>query len=220
MARAPFAVLLLAFAVLLPAAQAQAPVPTDPKITVSLEVTPTAAPVIPLGATAAFHVNVKLSMQYVICLSPATLTVKLDLKDTGLPGVAGTLPASVDIPVPANASPANAGQFSGQGNASVLLQVAVAMTTVPDHDHAFTLTANTPGAVPSGCQGASPNAPPVSTATKDVAIRTGPRPMATNMTSTGPSSLPSATAKKSFFVPLPLELGTLLAVGLAGRRRL
>jgi hypothetical protein len=232
---APAALLIAGFLlVAAPAALAQASTPADPTIAVSLEVAPK-APVVPLGGAQTFKVNVILSTNYIFCPNASTATVKLELKDMGLAGIVGTLPASVDVPLRANVQPPSATTTSG-GNATALLEVTVARSTMPDHDHGFTVTATTPTAAPSGCNTISPNAPKAATASAEVTLRTGPAPLSTgtgtgsvsvgvgdcsaNVSAPGVSVAASGTCttKKSFFVPLQLELAVLLAVGLLRRR--
>jgi hypothetical protein len=217
----------------LPAAQAQAGA-NDPKVSVSLEVSPK-APTIPLGSSQTFLVNVKLSTQNVFCNAQGTMTVKLDLKDTGLPGVTGALAATVDVPIHANVNPPTVTTTSG-GNNTARLVVTVASSASPDHDHGFTVLATTPATVPTGCQALSNVPPPAATATADVALKTGPAAMPTgtggvsvtagqcsaNVSAPGVSVSAAGscpTTKKSFFVPMPLQVAVLLAVGLLGRRR-
>jgi len=204
------AVLLL---VAIPAAQAQTP--ANPTVTVTLETG--APPTIALGETGTVKVNVKLDTNYIFCQNPGTMSVGIAITDAGLPGVTATAPSSIDIPIKANVGQASA-QTTSSGNATLLLTVTVAKSTTPDHDHAFTITASTPATTPSGCQTLTTMPPPVSKATKDASIRTGPAlAMSGTMTGTSGSDTSSST-KKSFFVPLQLEIGILLVAGLLRRR--
>jgi hypothetical protein len=217
----------------LPAAQAQAGA-NDPKITVTLEVTPK-APTIPLGGAQDFDVTVKLATQNIYCSSQGSVTVALALKDSGLPGVTGTLPTSLNVPVQANVNPPTV-TTNSQGSAVAKLSVTVASSAAADHAHSFTVTANTPAALPTGCSALSAVPPPAATATTDVAMKTG---SGSGMTSSGTGVGVTAgncaanvsagsvsvsaqgscsTSNKAFFLPLQVQVGALLAVGLLRRR--
>ncbi|HUR63300.1 MAG TPA: hypothetical protein VM241_02350 [Candidatus Thermoplasmatota archaeon] len=234
MLRLASALCLLALCTLaaLPAAQAQAGA-NDPKITVTLEVSPK-GPTIPLGGMQAFNVNVKLATANIFCTSAGKVTVALALKDTGLPGVVGTLPASVDVPIAANFAPPAPASTTSSGNATARLEVAVAATASADHAHGFTVTANTPATLPQGCQALSSVAPPPNTATAEVTLKTGPAGAAgtggvsvtagncsANVSAPGVTVSAAAscpTTKAAFFLPLQAQVATLLAVGLLRRR--
>ncbi|MCA1810419.1 MAG: hypothetical protein LC623_00205 [Halobacteriales archaeon] len=216
----------------LPAAQAQAGA-NDPKITVTLEVTPK-APTIPLGGAQDFDVTVKLATQNIYCSSQGSVTVALALKDSGLPGVTGTLPTSLDVPVQANVSPPTV-TANSQGSAVAKLAVTVASSAAADHAHSFTVTANTPAALPTGCSALSAVPPPAASATAEVAMKTGAG-MTSTATGVGATAGNCAanvsagsvsisaqgscpTTNKAFFLPLQVQVGALLAVALLARRR-
>jgi MYXO-CTERM domain-containing protein len=215
----------------LPAATAQAGV-NDPKIVVSLAATPK-SPTIPLGGSQAFQVTVTLATTNIFCSSPGKVTVGLMPKDSGLPGVTGVLPASVDVTVAANLAPGAASTTSG-GSATATLTVTVAGTAAPDHDHSFTVVASTPAALPNGCQSLSSSPPPAATGSVDVALRTGPAAASTSTGGTssgacaGSASAPGVTVsaqgscsstKKASFAPPLLAMTALAALALVARRR-
>jgi hypothetical protein len=216
----------------LPAAEAQAGA-NDPKMSVTVEATPK-TPTIPLGMAQTFKVNVKVATSNIFCSSPGTVPVKLELKDSGLPGVVGSLPTSVDVSIHANVNPPMVTTTS-DGNNTALLQVTVASSASPDHTHSFTVVATTPTTLPSGCQALSNVPPPAATASAEVGLKTGPGAVQTgtgsvsvtagecgaNVSAPGVSVSAGGACptKKSFFVPLPLQVAALLAFGLVARRR-
>jgi hypothetical protein len=216
----------------LPAVEAQAGV-NDPKVTVSLEVTPK-SPTIALGGAQAFKVNVIVHTTNIFCTSQATMAVKLELKDSGLTGISANFPASVDVPIKANVQPPVA-KADSDGNNTARLDVAVASSTMPDHTHSFTVTATTPTTVPVGCSAASAAQPPASTASAEVTLKTGPAPVQTgtsgvtvsagscsaSVSAPGVSVAAGAScpsSKASFFVPIQIQVAALLGVGLLRRR--
>lgn len=218
----------------LPAAQAQAGA-NDPRITVTLEVAPK-TPTIALGGEQTFNINVKLATNNIFCNSQGSVAVALSLKDTGLPGVTGTLPTSIDVPVRANVNPPSV-SVTSEGNNTARLVVTVASSASADHAHSFTVTATTPAALPSGCQSLSAVPPPASTATVDVGLKTGPAtggvPTGTggvgvtagtcsaNVSAGGVSVNANAcpTTQDSFFLPMQAQVAVLLLAGLIGRRQ-
>lgn len=213
-------VALAALVMLVPFASAQAA--NDPKVTVTMAVSPSTTPTIALGSSAVYNVTISVQADNLVCNGKGTVEVKLAQNSTGLAGVTGELPASVSVELPANFPPTG-GSLHQTGNAAATFTVTVSKTTMGNHDHSFTLTATTPNATPSGCQILSTTAPPASTATATVALKTGAAPVIVstatggNMTMTGTGS---TTTKKSSFVPVPLEMAALMAIVLVGRRLL
>ncbi|MEA3204342.1 MAG: hypothetical protein QOI63_2024 [Thermoplasmata archaeon] len=214
----------------LPAASAQAGV-NDPKIAVTVTVTPK-NPTIPLGGMQTFKVDVKLTTTNVFCPNPGKVTVGLAPKDSGLPGVVGTLPSSVDVTIAANVGGGQA-SVNSQGNNTASLVVTVDRTASPDHDHSFTVVATTPAALPSGCSALSASAPPVATGSGDVSLRTGPAGISGGTSGVTVSAgtcgatvaapgvsvaAGGSCTQKSFFVPLQLQVAALLGLALLRRR--
>ncbi len=177
----------------------------------NLEVTAVALPgAVPLGGTMQTNITVKLMLSVAPCTGNYVVPVALALDDTGLPGVMGALPATVEVPF----SYGNSVGIGATSEAKVPLKVFVAAKAAPDHDHSFKVTATAPNALPSGCVAATP--PPAKDATANVALKTGPAPI---VAPSGSATGSTSGSAKSFVLPLPIILGVLLAAGALGRRQ-
>lgn len=228
-------VLLLAFLAAVPAAQAQTQA-VDPKVSITVT-PPTAATIVPLGGTATIKVDVHVRIDNAYCSAQETISVTLaPPADSGIPGLAATLPASLNVALAPNLVPGTVPKQYVEGNATALLTVTAAKTTTADHDHAYSVKASTPAGFPGACRGASASGPAAASGEKAAAVRTGPAATMTDTMSGGVSvnagscganvSAPGVTvnagstdcSKKSFFLPLQVEVAVLFAVGLLRRR--
>jgi hypothetical protein len=223
-------------------ASAQAvPTPFDPAVTLSLT-GPLQAVGAKLGTQQDIALQVKLDVQNAACPSPTEVTVTLRVEDAQpVAGVTAAVPASVKIELPATFGPGGPGPDGlahAQGSESVSLHLAVAKA-VANGSASFRVVAEAPAGLPPGCQAPSPNPTAAQTKTLEVGVAidvdaalngTGAAaaatcPAASGATPTTPTTSTTAACahldpRPAFFLPLQVQVGVLLAMGLAGRRRL
>jgi hypothetical protein len=212
------AVAVLAVLLLVPAVAAQGPAPSV--TTSSLKVSASlASPTIALGSAATADVTVSLEITNIYCPNGGTGKIHLSAADepSSLSGLMGTLSATeIPFTVPATSSSTS---ISVSGPAK--LNITVAKSVIPDHDHAFNLTADFANSDLTGttapCVAATASGPgvPAAKGSTTLAIKTGPAPVDHNVT-TGPdgstTTTTSTAAKKS---PAPTFAVLLALVGAA-----
>lgn len=200
-------VLALAF---LPSVNAQLPAAASPSSSIKIEVDQVIQPV-ELGTSGTTPVQVTLSISNVFCPSPGTATVKLSVVDQPSPlqGITRTLSPTELVFNLTQSQYANPG-FTGSAQAT--LSYTVASSTLPNHNHAFNVSASFDGTV-TGCQAAS--AIPPASAGANYSLKTGMAPVAT----AGPD-VSGSTDETKTSPGLDFALaGWLLGAAVIGRRR-
>ncbi|HUR60957.1 MAG TPA: hypothetical protein VM286_01155 [Candidatus Thermoplasmatota archaeon] len=230
MARSAALFALLLLTGLAAPALAQAPTPLDPVVTLSLK-GPVQGVNAPLGSGQDISLQAALDATNTVCPSPSKVTVTLRVEVVQGTGVTATLPASIEVELPATAGtsgPGPDGLAHTQGATSVPLHVAVARSA-NSSSSVLRVTASVPGGIPSGCQ--APNADKV--AAQDRTIEVGLlTDIDQGLNGTGGTqasctfggsathdgiSCPQAP-RPAFFLPLEAQLLVLLGAGLFRRR--
>ncbi|MCA1818637.1 MAG: hypothetical protein ABR562_04055 [Thermoplasmatota archaeon] len=181
------------------------------------------------GGNASIAIKVHLQVGKILCQGtppsgPASATVHLAVSEPSMTGISHTFPSTVTFAIAAPNQYANSDwNADGSQDKTVYLNVSVAKGTIPNHEHPMNITATFDGATSdlTNCTvvpGGQISYKASNSASAKVVTGAGAGPVG-NMTGGGVSGSLSGTSKASFSLPLAVEVGMLVAIGMFVSRR-